>query len=86
MKQIGIVRDIDKLGRIVIPVEVRRELRLKEGTPVEIFLEGENIILRRYKFHGCQICGETRQLAEVQGTKLCKNCLHKFQEILKDGN
>lgn len=83
MKQIGIVRDIDKLGRIVIPAEVRRELRLKEGTPVEIFLEGENIILRRYKFHGCEICGETKGLSELEGFKVCSKCLHKLQQGLK---
>ena len=62
MKSTGVVRPIDQLGRIVIPIELRRNLNLKEldpktgkGDKLEIFIEGENIILSKYK-QGCIFC------------------------------
>lgn len=49
MKSTGIVRKVDELGRIVLPVEIRRSLGIEDKGPVEIFIEGEQIILRKYK-------------------------------------
>lgn len=49
MKATGIIRRVDDLGRIVIPKEVRRRLRIKEGDPLELYLEGENIIFKKYE-------------------------------------
>lgn len=46
----GIIRRVDEFGRIVIPKELRRQINIKEGTPLEIFRDGENIILRKYSF------------------------------------
>ena len=48
MKATGIVRRIDDLGRVVIPKEVRRSMNIKEGDPLEIFLDGETVCFRRY--------------------------------------
>ncbi|MCI0768546.1 AbrB/MazE/SpoVT family DNA-binding domain-containing protein [Bacillus sp. TL12] len=59
MKSTGVTRNLDNLGRIVIPMELRRTLKIKEKTPLEIYVEGEKIILKKYKAHGtCAITGE----------------------------
>ena len=49
MKSTGIVRKIDHLGRVVIPMELRRTLNIEDGTPLEIFTEGNQIILQKYE-------------------------------------
>ncbi|HDR7255146.1 TPA: AbrB/MazE/SpoVT family DNA-binding domain-containing protein [Bacillus pacificus] len=59
MKSTGITRKVDELGRIVIPMELRRTIGIKEKDPVEIFVENENIILKKYEPGGvCAITGE----------------------------
>ncbi|WP_347552708.1 AbrB/MazE/SpoVT family DNA-binding domain-containing protein [Pseudalkalibacillus hwajinpoensis] len=59
MKSTGVVRKVDELGRIVIPVELRRNLGVKEKDPLEIFIDGEQIILQKYKSNmTCDITGE----------------------------
>lgn len=76
MKATGIVRRIDDLGRIVIPKELRRTLGIAEGEPLEIFVDGEKIILRKYT-PGCCLCGNTeRELVSLYPEKLvCKPCI-----------
>lgn len=93
MKSIGVVRRVDELGRIVLPVELRRTLRIKasknksECTPLEIFTEGDQIVLRKYE-PTCIFCGETENLTEYKGKKICNECLklmaQKFKDITKD--
>ncbi|RAS91793.1 AbrB family transcriptional regulator [Priestia endophytica] len=59
MKSTGMVRKIDELGRIVLPKELRRTLNLEQKEPIEIFVEGENIILRKYQpGKACMITGQ----------------------------
>ncbi|UOQ94474.1 AbrB/MazE/SpoVT family DNA-binding domain-containing protein [Halobacillus shinanisalinarum] len=59
MKSTGVVRKVDELGRIVIPKELRRTLQVEEKTPLEIFVEDEKIILKKYKASKeCAITGE----------------------------
>ena len=48
MKETGMTRRIDELGRVVIPKEIREKLKLRVGTPVEIFIDGGDLVLRRY--------------------------------------
>ena len=81
MKSTGVVRRVDELGRIVIPIELRRNLNLKEldpktgkGDKLEIFIEGENIILSKYK-PGCVFCGNVKYIVEFKGKKVCTNCI-----------
>ena len=63
MKATGIVRNVDMLGRIVIPMELRRTLGIEEHDPVEIFTEGDTVILRKYQC-GCALCGNmNRQIS-----------------------
>ncbi|WMS84409.1 AbrB/MazE/SpoVT family DNA-binding domain-containing protein [Bacillus wiedmannii] len=72
MKSTGIIRNIDPLGRIVVPMELRRTLGIQEKDPIEIFLDGESIILKKYNVNGsCQITGEVSdQNIELAGGKL----------------
>lgn len=77
MKSTGIVRSIDKLGRIVIPMELRRTLGIGDHDPVEIFTDDKSIILRPYKI-GCLGCGEMRGVVTVNGVTLCPTCVQAF--------
>ncbi|HEK9104085.1 AbrB/MazE/SpoVT family DNA-binding domain-containing protein [Bacillus pfraonensis] len=52
MKSTGVTRKLDSLGRIVIPMELRRTLEIEEKTPLEIYVKGEKIILKKYEAHG----------------------------------
>lgn len=78
MKSTGIVRKVDELGRIVIPMELRRTMSIKEGDALEIFTEDSDIIFRKYT-PGCNCCGETQDLKEINGVRLCKKCIEKFK-------
>ena len=76
MKATGIVRRIDDLGRVVIPKEIRRVLRIREGDPLEIFTDGESIVLRKYRAQGaCVFCGEISPDAVLlHGKYICPAC------------
>ena len=93
MKSTGIIRRIDELGRIVLPVELRRILDIKsckekgssnksDSDAVEIFVDGEEIILRKYN-PGCHCCGNMSNLVEVMGLKICNECLEEFNKAIK---
>lgn len=72
MKATGIVRKVDELGRITLPRELRRTLDLQEKDPVEIYTEGDTIILHKYA-PGCVFCGDT-DAKEVRGVRICARC------------
>ncbi|WP_410769608.1 AbrB/MazE/SpoVT family DNA-binding domain-containing protein [Fontibacillus sp. BL9] len=75
MKSTGIVRRIDELGRVVIPKELRRTLGIAEADPLEIFVDGERIILRKYQ-PGCYTCGKPHvTMREFYGRQICTNCI-----------
>ena len=74
MKSTGSVRKIDVLGRIVIPKEFRRTLDIEVGDPLEIFVDGEEVILRKYE-PGCVFCGNVKYIVEFKGKKVCTNCI-----------
>lgn len=81
MKSTGVVRKIDSLGRIVFPIELRRNLNLNEGDSLEIYTEGEQIILSKY-VPGCSCCKEVGEnLKEIDGIRLCPKCLEKFKKL-----
>lgn len=77
MKSTGVVRKIDNLGRIVFPIELRRNLKIKEGDPISIYVDGQDIILRKY-VPGCEICGELKELRIINGKSICKECAKKI--------
>ena len=73
MKATGIVRKVDELGRIVLPIDVRRGRGIEPKDEVEIYVDGENIILQKYKPH-CIFCGGDDDLMEFQGKRVCLSC------------
>lgn len=74
MQSIGVVRKVDELGRIVVPIELRRNLNIEVGDPLEIFVSDEEVILRKYK-PGCVFCGNVKYVVEFKGKKVCTNCI-----------
>lgn len=74
MKSTGMVRKIDDLGRIVIPKELRRTMEIAEGDPLEIYVEGEMIILKKYE-PACIFCGDASDIVNYKGKNICKRCL-----------
>ena len=81
LKSTGIVRYLDQLGRLVIPKETRKVFDLNEGDPVEIFTDGDKIILKKYN-PGCHCCGSMDHLTEVLGLKICPKCLKEFAKAI----
>ena len=79
MKSTGIVRNLDQLGRFVIPKETRKMLNLNGGDPVEIFTDGDTIILKKY-VRGCQCCGDMKDVKEYKGIRICKKCLNELSD------
>ena len=77
MKATGIVRKLDPLGRLVIPKETRRLFNLNGRDPVEIFTDGDKIIIKKYN-PGCQCCGNMENIKEYKGIKICKKCLNEL--------
>ena len=77
MRSLGIVRNLDQLGRLVIPKETRRVFNLNGGDPVEIFTDGDEIILKKYN-PGCHCCGNMENIKEYKGIKICKKCLNEL--------
>ena len=80
MKATGIVRRIDELGRVVLPVELRRVLEIDTKDPLEIFVEGEDIILRKYE-PACVFCGSAVQVVKHNGRQVCKGCIRELQRV-----
>nr|WP_092074985.1 AbrB/MazE/SpoVT family DNA-binding domain-containing protein [Dendrosporobacter quercicolus]NSL49616.1 AbrB/MazE/SpoVT family DNA-binding domain-containing protein [Dendrosporobacter quercicolus DSM 1736]SDN25118.1 transcriptional pleiotropic regulator of transition state genes [Dendrosporobacter quercicolus] len=75
MKSTGIVRRVDDLGRVVIPKELRRNLDIKEGDPMEIYVENDRIILRKYEpACECIFCGNDYNVLSFKGKVVCGNC------------
>ncbi|EKN36639.1 transcriptional regulator AbrB [Clostridium botulinum CFSAN001627] len=73
MKNTGIVRKIDSLGRIVLPKELRKALNIKDNeTPLEIYTEGEEIILKKYE-PACIFCGEAKEVINFKGKIFAKS-------------
>lgn len=79
MKSTGIVRRIDDLGRVVLPVELRRTLKLEVHDPLEIYIEGDTVVLRKYGA-GCVFCGDTREPLTYRGKPICRKCLRELRE------
>lgn len=79
MKATGIIREIDELGRIVIPKRIRTSFDLKDEDPVEIYVEDDSIIIKKHQIT-CVFCGSDKNLTEFMGKKLCADCKAKLKE------
>ncbi len=80
MKTTGIVRNIDELGRLVLPKELRRHLEIANDTPVEITSEDDKIIIKRFNPR-CIFCNSDGDLTEFKGKKICPSCVKELSEI-----
>lgn len=85
MKSTGIIRRVDELGRVVIPMEIRNQFNIVEKDPIEIYVEGSCIVLKKYE-PNCIFCGNTKNLVEYKDKLVCDKCtslLNSLQEDLK---
>ncbi|KAB2951287.1 AbrB/MazE/SpoVT family DNA-binding domain-containing protein [Heliorestis acidaminivorans] len=73
MKSTGIVRKVDELGRVVIPMELRRIMGIAEKDGLEIYVENEKIILKKYE-PACVFCGSAVQIQDYKGKMVCRKC------------
>ena len=80
MKATGIIRKVDDLGRIVLPIELRRMLDIAERDELEIYMENDQIILRKYE-PACLFCGSDRKLVSHNVKNVCRNCIRKLVEL-----
>jgi transcriptional pleiotropic regulator of transition state genes len=74
MKSTGVVRRVDELGRIVIPIELRRTMGIEEKDALEIYVDSDKIILKKYE-PACIFCGNAEDVANYKGKNICKGCL-----------
>jgi len=75
LKSTGIVRKVDELGRVVIPIELRRTLGISEKDALEIYVDGERIILKKYE-PACIFCGNAEKVTHFRGKIICSDCLN----------
>lgn len=79
MKSIGIIRRVDELGRVVIPIELRNKFGIAEKDPIEIYVDGSTIVLKKYE-PNCIFCGNSKNLIEYKGKLVCEKCLKQMTE------
>ena len=79
MKSTGIVRKVDELGRIVLPIELRRTLDVAEKDSLEIYVDGNTIILKKYE-PACIFCGDARDVENYKGKNICTNCMSELKK------
>ena len=81
MKSTGIVRKVDELGRIVLPIELRGTLGIEEKDRIEIFVDGESIILRKYQ-PACIFCDNAKDIINYKGKNICPDCIKKLKGLI----
>lgn len=79
MKSTGIVRRVDELGRVVIPIEIRNKFDIAEKDPIEIYVDGSNIVLKKHE-ESCIFCGSTKDLTEYKDKLLCYKCIEQISK------
>ena len=80
MKSVAIVRQVDGLGRIVLPIELRRTMGIEIRDNLEIFVDGDAIILKKYH-PACVFCGEAAGVQPFMGHLVCGSCLEKLRKL-----
>ncbi|MBQ9179748.1 MAG: AbrB/MazE/SpoVT family DNA-binding domain-containing protein [Firmicutes bacterium] len=80
MKATGIVRKVDELGRIVLPIELRRTLNIEIKDPLEIFVDEEYIMLKKYE-PACVFCGNAKDVVTIKGKNVCSSCIDELKNL-----
>ena len=80
MKATGIIRRVDELGRVVIPIEIRNQFNIVEKDPIEIYVDGSSIILKKYQ-PSCIFCGDAKDIIHYKDKNICSACLQQLQEL-----
>ncbi len=80
MKSTGIIRKVDELGRVVIPIEIRNKFDIAEKDPIEIYVDGSSIILKKYE-PNCVFCGNTKNLMTYKDKLVCSKCIQKLSSM-----
>lgn len=79
MKSTGIVRKVDELGRVVLPIELRRTLDIAERDSLEIYMDGDSVVMKKYQ-PACIFCGNARDVVNFKGKNICPACLRQLKE------
>ena len=79
MKSTGVVRKVDELGRIVLPIEIRKTLDIQVKDPIEIFTDSDRIILQKYQ-PACVFCNNVDSVTYFNGKRVCTACIEKIKE------
>lgn len=85
MKSTGIVRKVDELGRVVIPVELRRTLNIETKDALEIYVDEEKIIFKKYQ-PACIFCGDAEDIINFKGKNICPSCLDDISEAADESD
>ena len=85
MKSTGIIRNVDELGRIVIPKELRKKFNIEIKDPIEIFVDGSTIVLKKY-VPNCIFCGGSKELASYKDKLICSNCSKKISDLASENS
>ena len=80
MKSTGIIRIVDELGRVVIPIEIRNKFDIAEKDPIEIYVDGSSIVLKKYE-PNCVFCGNTKNLTTYKDKLVCSKCTQKLASL-----
>ena len=80
MKSTGVVRKLDDLGRIVIPIELRRTMDIGLRDTLEIFVEDDKIILKKYH-PACIFCNDASDVIQYEGKNICRSCIKKIKNL-----
>ena len=80
MKATGIVRPVDPLGRVVIPVELRRNLGINTDDSLEVFVDRDFIMLKKYE-PACIFCGNAKDVQNIHGKNICRTCLDELKSL-----
>ena len=78
MKSTGIVRKVDELGRIVLPKELRKMFDIDHKDPIEIYVDGDSIILKKYE-PACIFCESATDVVNYTDKRICKECIAKIK-------
>lgn len=79
MKSTGVVRRVDELGRIVLPIEIRKTLDIQQKDAIEIFTDEDRIILQKYQ-PACLFCGKMEDVVYFNGKRVCAACIARLKE------